>query len=171
MPADCVCNFSIGRVDSWLKQVFSCWVSTICKISNFGSPLGALLGHFHTWGHFGMCLDQLCDSKYGLKNSHWVKNDWDIRIYRFQIREAVAAGNLGSPSNINRFSNCSKSGSRWPIEELKKGKIIQIQCTRWWTYHIKSSFEGIVTRWLYSAYGHKGPLRGENKLFGLPLDA
>ena len=24
-----------------------------------------------------MCLDQLCDSKYGVENSDRVKNDWD----------------------------------------------------------------------------------------------
>ena len=52
------------------------------------------------------------------------------------------------PTNIDRSSNCSNSGSRRAMEGIKQRKIIQIQWAIWWAHQIKSNWKGVVTQML-----------------------
>ena len=76
---------------------------------------------------------------------------------------------------ISQTSNSSSSGSRQGREELKKRKIIYIQCPRWWAHQFMSSCTSLVTGRFKSQVSASVPatsyslMRHHHQLTSLPI--
>ena len=105
---------------------------------------------YQSWHHPHHLIDgfKLKLGKIGLK-----------RVKKFEIGSKVGgSGRVPKPACVAEISTywsifkpqCN-SGSRWAIEDPKKGKSSEFEAEDiWWPHQIRSSFEGIVTQGLDS---------------------